>query len=233
MALISAVFEAARADWEWIETNPVRGIKKLPTPPHRTSLWRYSETKRMLRALKYSPLQPNIQTNSQAIALAFLLALRTGMRAGELCGLTWGRTKPFYVTLEATKNGTARDVPLDSRARRLIEKARGWHAKSVLNLNPHSLDTLFRSCRYKAGLRDANLTFHDTRHTAATRLAKDLTMVDLCKMFGWKNPKYALIYYNPDAAGMAAHLDARRRQGTGRSNLDQVFTGGQSGSPIQ
>lgn len=233
MNLITSVFEAARSEWGWIETNPVRGIKKLPTPEHRTSVWKYSEIKAVLRTLGYSPLSDRVSSMTQSVALTFLLALRTGMRAGELCNLTWKHTQPYSVTLPTTKNGSVRHVPLDHRARRIIERARGWQDLSVFGLSTRTLDALFRRAKAQAGLREANLRFHDARHTAATWLAKDLSMVDLCKMFGWKNPQYALIYYNPDAQDMALHLDLRRRLGTTRSNLDQRFSGGRSRPPTQ
>ncbi len=233
MNLLSVVFEAAKTEWEWIEVNPVRGVKKPPSPEHRTSVWTYQPLKRLLRALDYSPLSPTIQCTSHAVALAFLLALRTGMRAGELCKITWSEVEPFYVTLRETKNGSNRAVPLTHRARRLIEKARGWDDFFVLKLKAPSLDTLFRRAKDKAGLKDANLTFHDSRHTAATWLAKDLAMLDLCKMFGWRNPTYALVYYNPNPADVAKHLDYRRQLGAGRSNLDQRFTSARESFPIQ
>lgn len=223
MNLLSTVFEAARAEWEWIETNPVRGIKKLPTPAHRTSVWKYPEIKKILRALNYSPLAENPKNVTQSVALAFLLALRTGMRAGELCGLTWENTHDFHVVLPLTKNGSGRSVPLDYRARRIIAKARGLDETLVLGIRVDSLGTLFRRAKQKAGLEEVDLTFHDARHTAATWLARDLSMVDLCKMFGWKNPQYALIYYNPDPQGLANQLDSRRLLGANRSNLDQRF----------
>ncbi len=58
--------------------------------------------------------------------------------------------------------------------------------------------------RIAANLLD--LTFHDTRHTAATRIALKLPILDLCKMFGWSNPKRAMVYYNPTATEIASRL---------------------------
>lgn len=31
-------------------------------------------------------------------------------------------------------------------------------------------------------------------------LARKLDVLDLCKMFGWANPKQAMVYYNPTAS---------------------------------
>lgn len=58
----------------------------------------------------------------QLVALAFLLAIDTAMRAGELCSLNWddidfdGRV----AHLELTKNGYSRDVPLSKKALKLF-----------------------------------------------------------------------------------------------------------------
>jgi integrase len=51
---------------------------------------------------------------TQQIMIAFLLAIETAMRAGEIRGLTWDRVYLMnrYVTLNETKNGTKRHVPL-------------------------------------------------------------------------------------------------------------------------
>ena len=49
-------------------------------------------------------------------------------------------------------------------------------------------------------------TFHDTRHTAATRIALKIPLLDLCKMFGWSDPKRAMVYYNPTASEIASRL---------------------------
>ena len=50
----------------------------------------------------------------------------------------------------------------------------------------------------KAGLEHADLTFHDSRHEAASLMAKRIkNALTLCKIFGWKDPKQALTYYNP------------------------------------
>ena len=71
-------------------------------------------------------------------------------------------------------------------------------------MRPQTLDALFRKLRDAAGL--SGFTFHDTRHTAATMIARKLDVLDLCKMFGWKNTTRALTYYNPTASDIAKRL---------------------------
>jgi len=74
----------------------------------------------MLRALDY-PVNGRPISMQQIVGAVFVLALRTGMRAGEITGLEWARVHGRWVTLAETKSGTARDVPLSARAARLIE----------------------------------------------------------------------------------------------------------------
>lgn len=85
---------------------------------------------------------------------------------------------------------------------------RGWDDELVFGLKPSTLDAMFRKYRERAGL--SGFTFHDSRHTAATMLSRHLDVLDLCKMFGWSNPKQALVYYNPTAAQIAARIDRRK-----------------------
>lgn len=201
LGLLSAVMETARREWKWIKVNPVRDVRKPQNPDHRERIIRADETRKMLRALGYAfP----VRSVSQAIAVCFLTALATGMRAGELCGLRWDDVKGDHVRLLMTKNGKRRDVPLTPVAQKLIERMRGWDEQSVFGIRSQSLDALFRRARTRAGL--SGFLFHDARHTAATALAGKLDVLTLCKVFGWSNTKQALVYYNPTASDIARRL---------------------------
>lgn len=205
IAILSAVLETARADWRWIDHNPLRDLRKPRMPDHRTIVIQPRQLRQLLRAMGYSPRQPTTRTVAQSVAVCTLTALRTGMRAGELCGLTWDRVHPDYCRLPVTKT-VPRDVPLTGKARRLIDKQRRYDPVSVFGLTPPTLDANFRKYRQRAGLD--GFTFHDTRHTAATMLARRLHILDLCKMFGWTDARQAQVYYNPSASSIAKVLDA-------------------------
>lgn len=201
MTLLGSVLEVARREWQWIPTNPMRDVKRPANPDHRERVITASEARKMLRTLGYGfP----VRSVSQAVAACFLMALSTGMRAGELCGLRWVDVKGDYVTLPMTKNGTSRDVPLSKVGQRLIERMKGWDTDLVFGLTSQTLDALFRKARDRAGM--SGFTFHDARHSAATRLAQRLHVLDLCRVFGWKNPKMAQVYYNESASSIAKRL---------------------------
>jgi integrase len=207
MTLLSAVFEQARTEWEWISSNPLADVKKPTKPDHRKRVISPAETRRVLRALGHSR-RATPKTVSQAVANAFLLALATGMRAGEVSSLRWADVHSFHGTahnVKAIQLGVSRDVPLTAVARKIIARMDGWDADLVFGVDASTLSTLFRRGRQRAGLD--GFTFHDARHTAATRLARKLHILDLCKMFGWKKMDQALTYYNPSAADIAKRLE--------------------------
>jgi integrase len=201
LGLLSAVLTVARRDWQWIDTNPVADILKPTSPRHRDRVISPQETRKILRALGHGGPVRSVQ---QSVAAAFLLAQRTGMRAGELCSLQWNNVHDDFCLLPITKNGEARQVPLLPAARRTIERLRGWDEHSVFGIKAASLDALFRKARTRAGL--GGFTFHDSRHTAATRLSPRMDVLDLCKMFGWKQTDQALTYYNPTAKQILARM---------------------------
>jgi integrase len=119
--LLSAVFEAARREWQWISVNPTRDVRKPSSPAHRERIITLPEIRAMLRVMDYAR---KVRTVSQSAAVCFLLALRTGMRAGELCGLTWANVHDEYCHLPVTKT-KPRNVPLTKKSMRLIERMRG------------------------------------------------------------------------------------------------------------
>lgn len=205
LGLLSAVFEHARREWRLVPSNPVGDVRKPKQPDHREVVISRAQIRAMLRALGHRSTGRVSQTR-QAVAMAFLLALRTGMRAGELCGLTWARVKADHCELPVTKT-VPRNVPLVPQAMRLIERMRGWDDRLVFGLTPSTLDATFRKYRKRAGLD--GFTFHDSRHTAATRIAQTVDVLTLCKIFGWKTTTQALTYYNPTASDIAKRMAKR------------------------
>ena len=201
MTLLGSVLETARREWQWIEKNPIRDVKRPANPDHRKRIITGPEIRKMLRSLGYG--WP-VRSVSQAVAAAFLMALSTGMRAGEICGLEWPDVHGDYVHLSLTKNGSARDVPLSPVGRKIIERMRGWDSVSVFGVKSQTLDALFRRARDRAGL--AGFTFHDSRRNAATRLSKRVDPLMLCRIFGWRRTDQALTYYSKTASQIAGLL---------------------------
>lgn len=211
MTLMSGVFDYAVKEWGWIDVSPMAGVRRPQEPDHREVLITGPQVRRMLRALGHGG---SVRSVSQAVAVCFLLALSTGMRAGELCAVRWDDVRPDYLALHDSKIGEGRPVPLSPVGKRLVERMRGWDADSLFGLKSQTLDALFRRARERAGL--SGFTFNDARHTAATRLAQVLHVLDLCKVFGWRDVKRAMTYYNPSPKDLARRLAALPFQNLGQ-----------------
>lgn len=142
---------------------------------------------------------------SQRIAAGMVLSVETAMRSGELCSLTWDQVDEAgaFVRLTKTKNGDQRDVPLSTRALAVLALL-PRDAPRVLNVDDGTRDALFRRAKKAAGIDD--LHWHDLRHEATTRLALRLSLLDLARMTGHRDPRSLMTYYNPTATEIAKRL---------------------------
>jgi integrase len=200
MVLLSAVFTVARKEWGLISASPMDDVKKPASPEPRDRLATAAELERLALSAGTD------LTNSTARAFhAFLFAVETGMRAGEIIGLVWERVDldNRVARLAQTKNGTARDVPLSSEAVRLLQALP--RSDPVFGLSSASLDALWRKLRDRAGVE--GLVFHDSRHLGVTRLARKLDVLSLAKMIGHRNLSQLQVYFNESAADIAKRLD--------------------------
>lgn len=204
--LIGSVLREARVNWKWMITNPMEDVKRPKDPPPRDRLISEAEKSRILLALDYKEGHKATTARHQ-LAIAFLLALETAMRQGEIWGLMWENTHlgRNFISLPDTKNGTRRDVPLTARAVALLKKMEPQKSGKIFTSNQESAGSIFRSAVKLAGLKD--LTFHDTRHTAITQLARKLDVLDLARMVGHRDIRSLQIYYNATAEDIASRLN--------------------------
>ncbi|MGV0999765.1 MAG: tyrosine-type recombinase/integrase [Fluviibacter sp.] len=204
LTILINLFEVCRKEWGWVVKNPTEDMSRPSRPEHRDRLISWFEIRKMLRALNWQ--RGPCRTKTQAVGRAFMLALRSGMRAGEICNLKLEFVFDDHCLLPVTKSKPRR-VPLTRQSFRLIESMQGWSDQTVFGVDSRSRDALFRKAREKAGLAEAGFRFHDARHTAATMTAKKIDILDLCKIFGWSDPKMAMVYYNPTVSDLAARLN--------------------------
>jgi integrase len=201
MNILHHAFEVARKEWGWLESNPLSDISRPRSPPARDRRISQEEIDKLCIALGFFE-ESSPSTKSQRVAVAFLFAIETAMRAGEICGLKPGDIQGRVANLPMTKNGTARQVPLSKRALELLELL---DQKKLFDMTGEQLSTLFRKARNKTDIED--LTFHDTRHEAITRLASKLNVLELARMVGHRDIKMLQRYYNATADELAARLD--------------------------
>lgn len=200
MGLLGSIFEVARREWKWCAGNPVKDVSKPRASPAR---------RRGVSSEALSVVCANLSgPMGKQVANAFLLAIETGMRKGELLGLEWAQIAGAVAWLPRTKNGDARAVALSQDAVRILETQRGLDPQKVFTVDPASADTLFRKAVRKAGIAD--LHFHDSRSEAITRLSKKLDVLELARQVGHRDLKSLLIYYAPSAAEIAKKLDPPR-----------------------
>jgi len=200
MTLLSGVLTIARKEWGLIQVNPISDVRKPSAPPPRDRL----VTDEELEALAISAGDDLSNKTARAFH-AFRFATETAMRAGEIVGLVWERVDldVRVCRLDMTKNGTARDVPLSQAAVALLQALP--RADPVFGLTSRELDVLWRKLRDRAGVVD--LTFHDSRGIAITRLAKKVDVLDLARIVGHRNINQLLSYYVAKPSDIARRLD--------------------------
>ncbi|MCA0922200.1 tyrosine-type recombinase/integrase [Pseudooceanicola nanhaiensis] len=200
MVLVSAIFTQARREWRMVSVNPMSDVRRPKEPPKRSRRPSDDEIERLLY------VAGDDLSKSQARAVhAFLFAIETGMRAGEIVGMRSDAVdlERRVVTLPMTKNGDARQVPLSSEAVRLLRALP--EGEPVFQLSSQNLDALFRKMRDKAAIEGLN--FHDSRHEAITRLSRKLDVLALAKMVGHRDIKMLQRYYDATAEELARRLD--------------------------
>jgi integrase len=199
--VLSHVFTTARREWKWIKESPITDVRRPKEAPHRDRLVSEDEIERLCIALGFDDTP--VLTRKATVAAAFLFAIETAMRAGEITSLTRKNITGRVAHLPRTKNGTKRNVPLSTRALEIISLMPP--GEKVFNITGASLDALFRRAREQCMIDD--LKFHDSRHEAITRLARKLNVLELARMVGHRNLSELQTYYNETAEQLAKKLD--------------------------
>lgn len=202
MNLLSSVLSVARKEWHWLAHKPSEDVSKPKNSPPRERRISEDEIERTLQALGWQPHEAITQTK-HLVAAYMLLALETAMRLGEICGIEENDSDfdAKSVSLEETKNADHRKVPLSKKAISLLKQI----FSSSKTVTSDVASKLFARAVRKAEIE--NLTFHDTRHEAITKLAKKLDVLELARMVGHRDPRSLMIYYNATPAELAEKLD--------------------------
>ena len=160
----------------WINENPAlsRSVKPLKVDNTIVRFLTKEEEYKLLKTCEqtFSYLKPII-----------ICALHTGMRRGEILGLTWDCVdfKEKYITLLKTKNNKVRKIPLSNLLLSELKKlnynklSKYVFTNALTNDRYVDIKKAFHSVCRTANV--VNLRFHDLRHTAATRMVT--TGVDL------------------------------------------------------
>ncbi|SCX98227.1 site-specific integrase [Nitrosospira sp. Nsp13] len=188
MAALSVAFTTAVKEWGWLEDSPMRKVTKPRESRGRVRFLSDEERQALLKACKES-------ANSYLYPVV-VLALSTGMRQGEIMGLTWDVVDLVKgrAVLHDTKNGERRPVAITGHALELIKelsKVRRIDSKLLFPSKdkaiqkPMDLRSPWEKAVKKADLE--NFHFHDLRHTAASYFAMNgASLAEIAEILGHK-----------------------------------------------
>lgn len=211
LSLIRAVFDYARRGWGVPVKNLIADIKMPELPAGRKRRLVGDEEKALLKAASEARSHP------LQLCAAIELAIETGLREGRLAALRWDQVDfpnlVIWILTKAKKNEQElAAVPLSERAEEILRSLPRDTGGSVFGgafPTAQALGSAFRRARDRAGLE--NLTFHDLRHEAASRLAPRVQAHTLAKLMTWKTLQMAMRYYNPTPDELVEAV--RRRAG--------------------
>ena len=187
--LLRNVFTVACDEWEWIEASPFKGVKLPKENESRKAIWGWREIRRVLRADRDGKNKEMID--------AFHIALRTGMRLQEVLAAPENYDpKRRVVTVKTKTSGRGKEeIPIGRLADKLLRR-------KPFTVGPNEGSVLFsKLCRQ---LMIEGLTFHDTRATALTHLAKKVDVMVLAKISRHKDINLLNnVYYRKTADDIA------------------------------
>ncbi|MNM92919.1 Phage integrase family protein [compost metagenome] len=235
LALLSHVFNMARKEWGMESlSNPLELIRKPQADNARTRRIAASATpahcpqsqdEESARRASEGEIERIIAASgSRVLPSLVILALETAMRRSELVSLRWEHIdlERRVAHLPSTKNGSARDVPLSTRAVITLQSVGVAATGRVFDIRADAVTRAFEraakrarqnyelECQTKSLIPIINfltdLRFHDLRHEATSRLAEIFPMHELTKITGHRDPRMLMRYYHPKAEDLARKL---------------------------
>ncbi len=184
---------------KWGLLDRVPEIEMPKKPKGRTRFLSEEEISRLLKACQGS--------QNRFLLATVVLALNTGMRKGEILGLTWERIDlqadlgfSAKLTLYETKSGEPRGVLLNAAAVQALtaiesdpEKRTGRVFTRTNGEDCGTMRTAFESVVERAGI--AHCRFHDLRHTAASHMVmRGRSLQDVKEILGHSDFRMTLRY---------------------------------------
>lgn len=206
ISLYSAIFTYAVNELFLLKDNPFFNMSKPPQPANRDRRISDSEIDRILAAAQYERGKI-CASYDHYVVWAFLFAIETTMRQGEIRGIKKSDVFDDFIRLPKTKNGAKRDVPLTKAAKDMLAWLQHDDEYLIPFRSKDSFSTAWERVVKKAKIDD--LTFHDSRHEGITRMVhlRKLPVEILAKITGHKRIDILVnTYYNPTASEIAKML---------------------------
>lgn len=198
--LLRNMFRLAHDEWKWISHEPCKGVRWPEESEDRELVWGWREIRRVLRYCQAGgPKQ-------QEVGRAFHIALRTCMRLNEaIVAQLSGRIAllPRQKTSKKLVQAPVK-VPLTRHGVRLLSRC------PPFTVSANEASTLFSQITETLGIRkkgQPGLTFHDSRATACTHLARKVDVLTLSKISRHRDINILRRkYYRETAEQIAARL---------------------------
>ena len=192
MALFARVIEVARREWDIHMDNPLKLVARPVVRNERNRRLSPAEEGALLVELDaqerdwHGRLLPGGARNTWVKPIV-ILALETACRRSELLSLKWCNVDLVrrVALLPDTKNGHARGIPLSTKAVALLSGLPRAIDGRVFPTTVAALKKGYERAVQRAGIKD--LTFHDLRREATSRLANRLSLLDLAKVTGHRS----------------------------------------------
>lgn len=225
LGLLSAVLGWAHKEKGWLTDNPMRSVRKPTVRDARTRTLDAEE----VRYLELATAAAKATWLPDAVTLL----IRTAMRRSELVGLQCIDVDlaRSVATLQDSKNGDKREVPLCPEAKAAITRLtadaalRGRDALLPIN-DPEAVSFAFRRAvvraraRYEEDCASAGtlcdpkrlhgIRLHDLRHHAISTWARTggLSVLELMQVSGHKSPRMLARYAHLSSEQVAAKMAA-------------------------
>jgi len=169
---LGRAFALAVQEWQLVNENPFKRVSKLKENAGRNRYLSRDELHSLLGRCK--------EGKNPHLYGMVLIAASMGLRFGEIANLCW-KNIDFdngFATLERTKNGDSRFVPLPDQVTAYLKEKQTlkppeeflFRSKNPAKRHPYSLiRKAFKKAVQETGLTD--FKFHDLRHTAASHMA--------------------------------------------------------------
>lgn len=197
-AIYSAVFTYAIKELFLIESNVWHTVSMPSKEKSRNQRITLEQQEALIKTLDWDGVSTP-EKSKHYVAWAFLFAIETAMRQGEILAMRRQDIKEGFIHLPMTKNGESRNVPLSKEAKRLLSLLPRQNDKLV----PIDKDICCATwVRAKKRVNLPQINFHDSRHEAITRMVRErkLPVEILAKITGHKTIGILInTYYNPNA----------------------------------
>jgi integrase len=198
--LLSHAINIARKEWGIHISNPVEYIQRPKNNQPRERRLQGDELKQLLAELNLTDRNEQGHfmtggTHNPWLKPLVLIAIETGMRQSELLSLTWHKVDlaKRTATLDQTKNGSRRVVPLSNAAKTVLEALPRSIDGKVFPTSREAVKRGFNRAVERAGIPD--LHFHDLRHEATSRLFEiGLNVMEVATITGHKTLSMLMRY---------------------------------------